>query len=52
MNKNPKTISSTEMAIDALKILRDNNISQLVVTDGEKFAGFIHLHDLLREGLI
>lgn len=52
MNKNPKTIPATSMAVEALKILRDNNISQLVVTENEKFAGFIHLHDLLREGLI
>lgn len=52
MNKNPKTIQSNEMAVEALKILRDNNITQLVVKEGEKFAGFIHLHDLLREGLI
>jgi arabinose-5-phosphate isomerase len=52
MNKNPKTISADAMAVDALKVLRDNNISQLVVTENEKFAGFIHLHDLLREGLI
>lgn len=52
MNKNPKTISADSMAVDALKILRDHNISQLVVIENEKFAGFIHLHDLLREGLI
>lgn len=52
MNKNPKTISSSAMAVDALKIVRDNNITQLVVTENENFAGFIHLHDLLREGLI
>jgi arabinose-5-phosphate isomerase len=52
MNKNPKTISSDAMAVNALKILRDHNISQLVVTENEKFAGFIHLHDLVREGLI
>lgn len=52
MNKNPKTIQASEMAVDALKVLRDNNISQLVVKEGEKFVGFIHLHDLLREGLI
>ena len=52
MNKHPKTISANAMAVDALKVLRDNNISQLVVTENEKFAGFIHLHDLLREGLI
>lgn len=52
MNPKPKTVQNTEMAIEAMKILRDNNITQLVVLEGEKFSGFIHLHDLLHEGLI
>lgn len=52
MNSQPKAIQATEMATEALKVLRENNITQLIVQDGEKFAGFIHLHDLLREGLI
>lgn len=52
MNKNPKTVSSDAMAVDALKILRENNITQVIVTTDGNFAGFVHLHDLLREGLI
>lgn len=52
MNKKPKTIASTALAIDALQVMRDKNISQLIVLDNKKFAGFIHLHDLLREGLL
>ncbi len=52
MIKNPKTIEQSELAINAVEIIQQNKISQIVVTDNGKFAGFIHLHDLLREGII
>lgn len=52
MTANPKTISSDELAVQALDSLRTNEISQLVVTDNGKYLGIIHLHDLIREGLI
>jgi arabinose-5-phosphate isomerase len=52
MNITPKTIEATDLAVNALEKMRTNNISQLVVVDGEIFAGFVHLHDLLREGLV
>jgi arabinose-5-phosphate isomerase len=52
MTKNPKTISSDTMAVEALEVMKSFNISQLVVTDREQYAGFIHLHDLLREGIL
>ena len=52
MTKNPKTIGPDELAVDALDILRKNEISQLAVTDNGKYLGIIHLHDLVREGLI
>jgi arabinose-5-phosphate isomerase len=52
MNTKPKTIASDELAIHALAILQQHNISQLIVTSNDQFEGFIHLHDLLREGLI
>jgi len=52
MSANPKTISKNELAIDALDLMRKNNISQLLVVDNEKYAGIIHLHDLVREGII
>jgi len=52
MNKKPKHIESDTMAIEALDMMKSFNITQLVVTEKKKFVGFIHLHDLLREGII
>jgi arabinose-5-phosphate isomerase len=52
MTKNPKTIEPEELAVDALDILRKEEISQLVVSNNGKYLGIIHLHDLIREGLI
>ncbi|MGH2564661.1 MAG: KpsF/GutQ family sugar-phosphate isomerase, partial [Ginsengibacter sp.] len=52
MTTNPKTIESTELAIDALDLMRKKNITQLIVTENGRYAGIIHLHDLVREGLI
>jgi arabinose-5-phosphate isomerase len=52
MNANPKIIQADELAINALAMMRSNNISQLVVIDGSKYTGIIHIHDLIREGLI
>ncbi len=52
MTKTPKTINRDEFAVLALQIMQQNNITQLVVKDGEKVAGFVHLHDLLKEGIV
>lgn len=52
MTRSPKTIEKDEFAVKALQIMQQNNITQLVVMDGKKVAGFIHLHDLLKEGII
>lgn len=52
MTKNPKTIGPDELAVDALDILRKNQITQLVVADKNVYLGIIHLHDLIKEGLI
>lgn len=52
MNKNPKMISAEAMATDALQVMQDNKISQLVVLENDKYVGIIHLHDILREGII
>lgn len=52
MSKNPKTIAETAMAIDALDIMENNNITQvLVVNDGNRYVGVVHLHDILKEGI-
>ena len=52
MNKNPKKIAANELAVNAMQLLEQFNITQLIVTDKEKYYGFVHLHDLLKEGII
>ena len=52
MSTKPKTITSSEMAVNALDIMRKNEIMHLVVVDNDKYLGIIHLHDLVKEGLI
>ena len=52
MTATPKAIGAEELAVDALDLMRKKSITQLVVIDNEKYLGFIHLHDLIREGLI
>ena len=52
MTRSPKTIGAEELAVDALDLLRKNEITQVVVTENGKYLGIIHLHDLIREGLI
>lgn len=52
MTSSPLTIAPDEMAVDALDILRKKEISQLAVTENGKYLGILHLHDLIREGLI
>jgi arabinose-5-phosphate isomerase len=52
MTANPKTIGPDELAVDALDLLRSNGITQLAVTEAGKYLGIVHLHDLVREGII
>ncbi|TXF89124.1 KpsF/GutQ family sugar-phosphate isomerase [Neolewinella aurantiaca] len=53
MTTNPKTVDHDTLAIKALESLRTHNISQLVVTGrAGEYLGFLHLHDLIREGLV
>ena len=52
MTVNPKTIDKNELAVQALDLMRKMNITQLIVTDNKKYVGIIHLHDLVREGII
>jgi arabinose-5-phosphate isomerase len=52
MTLTPKTITAESLAVDALDMMRKKAITQLVVIDKGKYSGFIHLHDLIREGLI
>jgi len=52
MSSYPKTIAAGALATEALDTMRHNNISQLVVIEDQQYAGIIHLHDLIREGII
>jgi arabinose-5-phosphate isomerase len=52
MTQNPKTIQPSAMAVNALDIMRNNSITQLVVAENETYLGILHLHDLVKEGLI
>lgn len=52
MSIKPKTISRNELAIKAFEQMEKNSITQLVVTDGNTYLGLIHLHDLLKEGIV
>ncbi|WP_435356709.1 KpsF/GutQ family sugar-phosphate isomerase [Emticicia sp. SJ17W-69] len=52
MNSSPKAIEADEYAANALALMQGKSITQLVVIDNNKVEGFIHMHDLLREGLV
>lgn len=52
MNINPKVIDSDAMAVEAFKLMKDLNITQLLVVDKDKYIGVVHLHDLIKEGIL
>ena len=47
-----KKISGSALAAEALELMRQNNINQLLVVDNECYSGIIHIQDLIREGII
>lgn len=52
MSASPRTIQSDTLVVQALNIMRTNNITQLLVMDKTKYNGVIHLHDILKEGIL
>lgn len=52
MSAGPKTVSPSTLVIDALTLMRKNNITQLLVVERSSYKGVIHLHDILKEGII
>ncbi len=53
MHPNPRTILDSEYAVNALQMMRNNSITQLIVTDNSgRYLGIVHIHDILREGII
>lgn len=51
MSANPQTIDHDELVVNALAMMRSNHITQLPVLKDGSYAGIIHLHDILREGI-
>jgi arabinose-5-phosphate isomerase len=52
MTVNPKMIESDDMVVKALNIMEDFSITQLIVSDDSIYKGVIHLHDILKEGIV
>lgn len=52
MSRNPKTIELRELAVNAFNIMEKNKITSVVVLDEGKYVGLIHIHDILREGIV
>lgn len=52
LSANPRTIDPERPVVEALDLMRRNNITQLLVVDDGDYQGVIHLHDILKEGII
>ncbi|SHI17618.1 KpsF/GutQ family sugar-phosphate isomerase [Leeuwenhoekiella palythoae] len=53
MSKNPKRITTDALATEALELLESNSITQLLAVDSaNNYAGVVHLHDLIKEGIL
>ena len=53
MSKNPKRITTDALATEALELLESNSITQLLAVDSaNNYAGVVHLHDLIKEGIV
>lgn len=52
MTKNPKSVSAAAMVIDAFNTMENHAITQLVVVDNGEYKGILHLHDILKEGVV
>ncbi len=52
MTPNPKTLEKDTLVVDALSIMRKNNITQILAVDGTNYVGVVHLHDILKEGIL
>jgi len=52
MNPNPKTINKDVLAVEALEVMKQNSITQLIVVDNKQnYFGIVHIHDIIKEGL-
>ncbi|EAS19948.1 KpsF/GutQ family sugar-phosphate isomerase [Nonlabens mediterrranea] len=52
MTTSPKTIDADDMAVQAREVMEEYNVSQLVAVNKDGYAGVVHIHDLIREGIL
>jgi len=52
MTNKPRSITSISLVYDAFQIMKENNITQLIVSDNGNYTGIIHLHDIIKEGIV
>jgi arabinose-5-phosphate isomerase len=52
LSANPKLVSPSILAVEALDVMRFNDISQLIVAEQGQYLGILHIHDLVREGIV
>ncbi|MDO6490773.1 MULTISPECIES: KpsF/GutQ family sugar-phosphate isomerase [unclassified Cellulophaga] len=52
MSKSPKTVNTDVLAVDALELMQQQGISQLVALENNKYVGLLHLHNLVNEGIL
>lgn len=52
MTRNPKTIEKNDLVVNALELMRNKSITQLPVMDNGNYVGMIHIHDIIKEGII
>lgn len=52
MSRDPVSVSKGELAVNALQLMRKHNITQIPVVDNKKYLGMVHVHDLLKEGIV
>ena len=52
MSRNPKVVEKKELAVNAFSIMEKNKITSVIVLDEGKYVGLIHIHDVLREGIV
>ncbi|ESU22202.1 sugar phosphate isomerase, KpsF/GutQ family protein [Flavobacterium enshiense DK69] len=52
MTKNPKTVQLSDMVVDAFNTMENHSITQMIVIDSNQYKGVLHIHDILKEGII
>ena len=52
MTKNPKTIPCGELAVHAYRMMETSKITQLIVLQDGRYVGMVHIHDIIREGIV